>query len=145
MERILHFISAVAPSFFMGAILAFAFLKLCSIVIKLRVNSYKKLAQKLKEEREKLEVDLCAVEAEVNTIKDANCETCTRDNPDIWCPTSFLDDKVQNLKLRHLKLGKAARKLERSVNLFDAFFVSPMGKLLSFMGNSDSFHGRRQS
>jgi len=144
-ENILHLISAIAPSFFGGVIASFVISILFTKIIKIKIDRFRRQSLEIKNERERLGTDISEVENEFRKIKDSECEVCTKDDPAIGCKTSHLDDKIAELRRRSDQLERSAVALNKSTRLLHTIFVSPVGKLLFYIGNSDSLQGRRQS
>lgn len=138
MESFLELIKITAPAFLVGILASILILKLIVMWIRWQVKSLGKKSEKIKTALQCQSKDVEAVEAEFESLG-GSCETCTKDDPNIGCPTAAIDPKLAKLRKELKQIEKESNQVERRLNLIRNVFLSPLGKIISFIANTENY------
>lgn len=151
MENVLHLISKAAPYVIVGIILLIIISKLFIILYRFRLKRFEKQIEELRNESKNTVVDLKAhievmgkkTHTEISELRSKLKDGKHVTNEDIEGLTLIASsDKLAEATDRMNQVKKSLDALSRSIK---SFSESPFWKFIDYIGNSDNFHGRRQS
>lgn len=138
MEAILLTISRFAPSMFY-TFMAFLILSKAFVhIVMVLANRYNLQAIQLAKELEQLRQEHDAFVAKLTNVEPGPTTNGS-------CPVTCGECQIDEFEAKFAKHQTAHRKLTMSNQLLIDLWLSPLGQLLSFIGNSDTLNVRRRS
>lgn len=140
MEKVLHLLQAVAPLLFVTVALVLIVVKIISFIINIQLKRIVHTQEKLMDESEQLGLDVSDFKCKLDALDEPLDKVCTKDDPEIGC----IKIKIEKFESQSAELLKSANRIDKIVKLIHLILLSPLGKLLLFVGNID-VPERRQS